>query len=299
MLVPIAQGASEHAQLTSSGLERTRLASQSLPYYDSGARREPIRDEIRELWRYRNLIVHMVKRNITSRYKRSLLGILWTLLDPLLTMLVMAVVYGALFRVDVKAFPVFLLAGLMVWNFISQASTDAMTGLMYSGSLVGQVYMPKSVFTVAAIGTGLVNFIFSLAPLFLFVVAFARPITPALLFVPVALVIISMFTLGIGLIMSALAIFFADMVSIYNFIMRLGLFVSGIFYYVDQLPQNLQLIVRLNPAYHMVRIFRDPVYEGILPRWEIAAYATAWGLFMFILGFWVFDRFSDEYAYHI
>ena len=275
------------------------MASQTLPYYDSSARREPIRDEIRELWRYRNLIVHMVKRNITARYKRSLLGVLWTLLDPLLTMLVMAVVYGALFRVDIKAFPVFLLAGLTVWTFISQASTDAMTGLMYSASLVGQVFMPKSVFAVVAVGTGLVNLVLSLGPLFVFVLAFGRPITATLLFIPVALVIISAFTLGIGLIMSALAVFFADMINIYNFIMRLGLFVSGIFYYVDQLPTSLQLFVRINPAYHLIRIFRDPVYEGLLPRWELVAYGSAWALFSFIVGFWVFDRFSDEYAYHI
>jgi len=275
------------------------VAETTPPNYDTARDRKLIISEIKEIIRYRNLLFHLVKRNITARYKRSLLGIGWTLLDPLLTMVVMAIVYSALFRTQIEGFPVFLLCGILVWTFFSQASAEAMTEIMYSGSLLGKVYLPKSVFAVSALGTGLTNFLISMIPLAGFVLVFQRPITPALLFLPVAIVIISAFTLGLGLLMSTFAIFFGDMVNVFSFILRLLFYMSGIFYYTEDLPDLLAWVVRLTPTYHMIRLFRDPIFEGILPPWEIIAYGTFWAVFMFILGYWYFTKRSDEIAYRI
>jgi ABC-2 type transport system permease protein len=275
------------------------VAETTPPNYDTARDRQLIISEIKEIIRYRNLLFHLVKRNITARYKRSLLGIGWTLLDPLLTMVVMAIVYSALFRTQIEGFPVFLLCGILVWTFFSQASAEAMTEIMYSGSLLGKVYLPKSVFAVSALGTGLTNFLISMIPLAGFVLVFQRPITPALLFLPVAIVIISAFTLGLGLLMSTFAIFFGDMVNVFSFILRLLFYMSGIFYYTEDLPDLLAWVVRLTPTYHMIRLFRDPIFEGILPQWEIIAYGSFWAVFMFILGYWYFTKRSDEIAYRI
>jgi len=275
------------------------LVSPALPYYDTSIKRQLIVAEIRDIFQYRNLVIHLVKRNITARYKRSFLGIGWTLLDPLLTMIVMAIVYSALFRNQIEDFPVFLLVGIVVWTFFSQASTQAMTDIMYSGSLLGKVYLPKSVFAVSAVGTGLVNFLISLIPLAVLVVMYQRPINWTLLFLPIALVILSAFTLGLGLFMSALAIFFADMVNIFGILLRLLLYLSGIFYYTEQLPEWLAWMVRLNPTYHMIRLFRDPIFEGILPRWESILYTGVWAILMFFLGYWFFTRRADEFVYRI
>jgi len=275
------------------------LVSPALPYYDTSIKRQLIVAEIRDIFQYRNLVIHLVKRNITARYKRSFLGIGWTLLDPLLTMIVMAIVYSALFRNQIEDFTVFLLVGIVVWTFFSQASTQAMTDIMYSGSLLGKVYLPKSVFAVSAVGTGLVNFLISLIPLAVFVVIYQRPINWTLLFLPIALVILSAFTLGLGLFMSALAIFFADMVNIFGILLRLLLYLSGIFYYTEQLPEWLAWMVRLNPTYHMIRLFRDPIFEGILPRWESILYTGVWAILMFFLGYWFFTRRADEFVYRI
>jgi len=275
------------------------LVSPALPYYDTSIKRQLIVAEIRDIFQYRNLVIHLVKRNITARYKRSFLGIGWTLLDPLLTMIVMAIVYSALFRNQIEDFPVFLLVGIVVWTFFSQASTQAMTDIMYSGSLLGKVYLPQSVFAFSAVGTGLVNFLISLIPLAVFVVIYQRPINWTLLFLPIALVILSAFTLGLGLFMSALAIFFADMVNIFGILLRLLLYLSGIFYYTEQLPEWLAWMVRLNPTYHMIRLFRDPIFEGILPRWESILYTGVWAILMFFLGYWFFTRRADEFVYRI
>jgi ABC-2 type transport system permease protein len=281
------------------GQQVNPLSTPAKRYYDSAVKTQPIIAEIRDILLYRNLVVHLVKRNITARYKRSLLGVGWTLLDPLLTMLVMAVVYSSLFRTQINDFPVFLLCGIVVWTFFQQASTEAMTDIMYSGTLLGKVYLPKSVFAVSAVGTGLVNFLFSLIPLAGFVIAFQRPINWTLSFLPFAIVILCAFTLGLGLFMSTLAIFFADMVNIFNFLLRLLLYLSGIFYYTESLPDWLAWVVRLNPTYHLIRLFRDPIFEGIMPRWEIIVYGSVWAILMFFLGYWFFTRRSDEFVYRL
>ncbi len=267
--------------------------------YDTAAPRRLILDEILDLYRYRHLITNMVKRNVTARYKRSALGVLWTLLDPLFTMVIMAVVFSALLARSIPGFPVFILSGLIIWNYISQATIGAMADLLHSGSLLSKVYLPKSVFAVTAAGTGLVNLIISLIPLFIFVLIFNRPITSALLFLPIALIIISLFTLGLGLFMSAFAALYADMQNVFNIFMRLVMYLSAIFYSVEHLPEQLQVFVLANPVYHMIQLFREPIYDGILPSKFSILFAVITSVVMLIIGFFVFTRLSDEYSYRV
>lgn len=269
------------------------------PYYDSSSPDRFIVDELRELMQYRNLIASLVRRNITARYKRSILGVLWTLLDPLLTMTVMAVVFSALFSRAIPAFPVFLFSGIVIWQFFSQGSSKAMSDLVFGGGLLGKVYMPKSVFSVAATATALVNFFISLIPLAAFMIIFGRPITPALLFLPVSVGIVAVFTLGMGLLVSSLAVFFSDMMNIYTILLRLFLYLSGVFYDVDFLPEELGRFIRFIPTYHLIELFREPVYNGRLPAVMTVAYMLAWATVAFLLGFWVFSKVSDEYTYRV
>ncbi len=268
-------------------------------FYDSAKKRNRVVDEIRELMSYRDLVRNLVRRNITARYKRSVLGIFWTLLDPLLMMMIMAVVFTALFAKSIPAYPVFLLSGIVIWNFFAQASTQAMMDFMYSGSLVAQVYMPKSVFTFSAIGTHLVNLLLACIPLFLIDIFVGRPFTPAILFLPVSLLLVSLFTLGVGLLISSLAVFFADMVNIFTLSLQLLMFLSGVFFNVESLPESLQTIVSFLPTFQMVTIFRYPIYYGEIPPIGSLMYFTTWTMVMLILGLYVFTRLSDEYAYRV
>ena len=268
-------------------------------YYDSSARRNRIIDELRELFRYRDLVRNLVSRNVTARYKRSVLGVLWTLLDPLLTMIIMAVVFTALFAKSIPGYPVFLLSGIVIWNFFAQASTQAMMDFVYSGALVVQVYLPTSVFAFSAIGTHLVNLLLSCIPLFFIDIWVGRPITPALLFLPISILLVSLFTLGVGLLISSLAVFFADIVNIFNISLQLMMFLSGVFFSVEALPESLQKIVKFLPTFQMVTIFRYPIYYGEIPPIESLVYFSAWTMIMLILGLYVFTRLSDEYVYRV
>jgi ABC-type polysaccharide/polyol phosphate export permease len=236
---------------------------------------------------------------VTARYKRSFLGVLWTLLDPLFTMAVMAVVFSAIFSRTVPAFPVFLLSGLVGWNFMSQASTQAIGDLVFGGPLLGKVYLPRSVFAVAAVGTGLVNVALSLGPLLALIAIFGLPVTPAMAFVPLALLIQSGFALGLGLFFSALAVFYADIMNVHSILLRLLMYLSGIFYTLDILPPNVQGIINANPLYHLVALLRDPLYAGRLPSAWTIGYSVLASVTALGIGFAVFRKLSDDFTYRV
>jgi len=274
-------------------------AGLAAPTYDSAAPRRLIFDELIDLYRHRDLIRNLVRRNVTARYKRSVLGVMWTLLDPLFTMLIMTLVFSALFAQTIARFPLFLLAGVMVWNFISQASTQAIADLLYGGNLMRYVYMPRTVFAMAAVATGLVNLLFAMVPLIILVLISRAPVTFSSLFFLIAIPIVSIFTLGMGLFMSAFAVFFADVLNIHNISLQLLMWLSGIFYSLEQLPEGLRPIVGAVPTYHIVALFRHPIYAGSLPSNGTILYASVSALVVFLLGLWIFMSLSDAIAYRI
>src|SRR5512146_2648802 len=133
--------------------------------YDSSQRPPRGLDELREVIRYRNLIYQLVRRDVLTRYKRSFLGVAWTMLNPLGMMIVLTIAFSQIFRIDTPSYPAFVLSGLLVWNFFSQTTTSAMITLVWGGSLLNRVYLPRSTFAISAMGTGLVNLGLSLVPM--------------------------------------------------------------------------------------------------------------------------------------
>src|SRR5439155_19436287 len=132
---------------------------------DSARRPAPPIEELQELWRYRSLVVQLVSRDIKTRYKRSVLGVAWTMLNPLMMMLVLTLVFSNLFRFSVQHYPVYMLSAQIMWTFFAQTTTAAMSNLIWGGSLLTRIYMPRTVFAVAAVGTGMVNLLLSMCPL--------------------------------------------------------------------------------------------------------------------------------------
>lgn len=269
------------------------------PTYDTDLRKNLILSELTDLYTYRALIFHLIRRNVTSRYKRSVLGVAWTLLDPLITMVVMAIIFSTIYGRSMPAYPVFLLSALIIFNFIQQSSTGAIVDLLNGGWLLGKVYMPRTVFSITSTGANLVNFFYSLIPLVLLVLAYNIPITPAILFIPIAILNCILFTLGLGFLFSIFAIFFADMINIHSILMRLLLYLSGTFYVAEDIPERFRPLIELNPIYTLITLFRDPIYFGTLPDPWTIVYSTAWAVGLFILGLIVFLHFHDQIAYRI
>lgn len=265
--------------------------------YDSTKRPHPLIEEALVLIKYRDLLSQFVITSIKTRYKRSVLGVVWTLLNPLLTMVILTLVFSQLFRITLENYPVYVLSGLVIWNFFSATTSQAMVSMAMGGSLLQRIYVPKSVFTMSAVGVGLVNLGLSIIPLFLIAIFLRTPITPAILVMPLSVLLLILFSIGVGLILETAAVYFADMLPFYEVLLMLWMYGTPIIYPIEILSPSLQSLIKLNPMYHFVMLFRMPLYSGEIPpltEWLIAA---AFALIAFILGALIFTAKSNEYAY--
>jgi ABC-2 type transport system permease protein len=268
--------------------------------YDSSQKKSTAIEELVEIIRYRNLVAQFVRRDILTRYKRSVLGIAWTMLTPLGTMLVLTIVFSRAFGMNEKGYAAYILSGLMAWTFFSQTTHAASVHLVWGGSLLNRIYVPRTVFAVSATGTGLVNLTISLIPLILVTLLVGIPLTPAALLLPIPMLFLAMFALGLGLIISAIAIYFADVTEMYQVILTAWLYLSPVIWTEEQLPANwAPLVVRLNPMYYLITLFRIPIYEGRVPTFQEFGIAGLIAVVTLVLGWLIFSKRADEFAYRV
>jgi ABC-2 type transport system permease protein len=272
--------------------------SDTLPVYDSSKRGMTALEELREIFKYRNLLYQMVRRDVVTRYKRSILGIAWTMLNPLGTTLVLAIVFSQVFGGD-EQYAVYVLSGLMPWTFFSQTTSACIVGLLWGGSLIHRIYMPRTVFAVSAIGTGLVNLCLSLVPLLGLMFITGVKLTWSALLLPVPILFLAMFSLGVGLFLSSIAIRFADVAEMYQIILTAWFYLSPIIYKPEFLPEQFAWLIKLNPMFYLINFFRAFIYEGRFPSLE--EYLLTGGIAAVSLFFgWMFFSFrADEFAYRV
>jgi ABC-type polysaccharide/polyol phosphate export permease len=267
--------------------------------YDSASTRAPALAEIAELVRYRDLLRLLIAKIITSRYKRSALGVAWTLLNPLLNMTVMSIAFSSVFASPVAHYPVYLLSGLIWWSFLTQTTGYAISSVVWGGGLLKRVYVPRTVFAVAAIGHGVVNLGLNLIPLAAVMAWFGHPFHATWLFVPVAVLMLALFALGIGLFISTLAVFFTDVVDLYQVMLQAWFFLTPILFPPEIFPARYAWLLKLNPAVHLLEMFRAPLLAGTLPDATTVAIATAWTFGALALGWTAFTHKADEFAYRL
>jgi ABC-type polysaccharide/polyol phosphate export permease len=267
--------------------------------YDSAARRSSPLAELVELIRYRDLLQMMVANIIKTRYKRSALGVLWTLLNPLLNMAVLTVAFSSLFGGSLVHYPVYVLTGLIFWNFFSQTTLYAMNALVWGGGLLKRVYVPRTIFAVASVGNGLVNLGLSLIPLVIIMLILGHPLYATWWLTPLAVLLAAMFTLGVALFVSTVAVYFADIVDIYQVFIQAMFFLTPIMYPKEILPAKLAWFLNLNPLYNLLELFRAPIYLGMIPGNHTILAALLSAVAMLLIGWWTFTRKADEFAYRI
>jgi ABC-2 type transport system permease protein len=267
--------------------------------YDSARRPPAFWEELKALWAYRDLVRQLVARDVKVRYKRSVLGVGWTMLSPLLMMVVLTLVFSHMFRFDLPYYPVYLLAGIIFWNFFAQTTTLAAQQLIWGGSLLTRIYVPRTVFAVSALGTGLVNLVLALIPLGLIMLAAGAPFRPSLLFLPAAVALAAAFTLGVSLLLSSLAAVFPDIIEMYQVVLTAWYFLTPVFYPAKILPEEYGLWLRLNPMHHLLAAFRGPIYEGAIPGPEALAAAGLLALGTLAAGWAVFTAGADRIVYRI
>jgi ABC-type polysaccharide/polyol phosphate export permease len=189
---------------------------------------------------------------------------------------------------------------LLAWTFFSQTTTAAMVNLVWGGGLLNRIYIPRVSFALAAVGTGLVNLLLSLVPLVVVMLVTGMPIQWTFIFVPVSILILCAFALGVGLLISTWAVYFPDITEMYQILLTAWMFLTPIMYPEEFLPQAYRVyITSLNPMYHMVKLFRIPIYFGRLPTLMEFLIPLSIAVVVLVIGWVVFARKSDEFAYRI
>jgi ABC-2 type transport system permease protein len=252
-----------------------------------------------ELYQYRDLIRALVARDLKVRYRRSAIGFLWTMLHPLMMMLVLTFVFSHLFRSNLPNFPVYALAGIVFWNFFSQAVVASMNSLRGNARLLTRLPVPKAVFPVATVLAGVVNLVCALVPLLLIMVATGHPLRPSLALLPVAIVLAACLTLGVGLLLSPLAAFFTDTVEIVTILLTVLMYLTPVFYPVTIVPEDLRWVVEANPMHWVLDVFRLPIYDGVLPGVPTFALATIMAMLVLSIGAATFRATSHRIALYV
>jgi ABC-2 type transport system permease protein len=267
------------------------------PIYDSAALRIPFLHELSELYRYRFLLWNLVSRDLKVRYKRSVLGFLWAMINPLLTMTVLLVVFTRLFKFQIEHYPIYILAGLLIWNLYAQGTNVAMRSVLDNSDTRKKIYIPASVFVAAAIGSALVNLLFALVPMLLLTVIMGVPPSFTWLLLPIPILQTALFAFGVGVIIAALSVFFADMLDIYDVLINAYFYLTPIIYPASILPALFQRLEQLNPLYHFMDLFRANLLEGAMISPERIVLSTLAALAITVAGWSLFTRLSDQFAY--
>lgn len=269
------------------------------PIYDSAKRGNVALEELRGIFQYRDLIFQLIRRDIVARYKRSVLGIAWTMLQPLGMMVILSLVFSTLFH-SIKGYPAYILSGLIAWTFFSQTTSAMISQIVWGGALLKQIYLPRTSFSVSAVGTGLVNLAFSFVPLVFMMLIFGLPLHWSILFIPVSMLLLAAFALGVGLIISTMAIYFPDVSEMYTVLLLAWMYLTPIIYPENIIPEAYRFwLFNLNPMYHLVKVFRMPLFEGTLPDTFTLITAATISVLTLLIGWFFYSNKADEFAYHL
>ena len=254
---------------------------------------------IQKIKKHQFLFRELVHRDFTKKYKRTVLGIAWSVLSPLLTLLVMNLIFGTLLGASIEHYTIYLFSGQLVFSFFSDSTNEGMTSLLNNAEIFTKVNVPKYLFLFSKNISSLINFAITLVVYFLFVITHGIPITWKfiLLVYPVACLVI--FNLGMGLILSALYVFFRDIQYLYSIFTLILMYMSTIFYSIDTFPDIGRNLFLLNPIYVYIRYFRKIVLEGTIPTPQFHLIALGYALIAFGIGGWIYKKKNHSFLYYV
>jgi ABC-type polysaccharide/polyol phosphate export permease len=269
----------------------------SVPIYDSASRPPRILEEAQGLWAYRHLVVEMAIRDIKIRYKRSVLGVFWTMLAPLLNMVVLTLVFSALLKQQIENYPVYFLAGSLFWTFFAQTTAAATNQTIDANEMTKRIFIPRSVFVLAALLVGLVNLALAVIPMLLLLLVMGYPLHATWLFVPVSAVLVSFFAAGVGFFLFTLASRFSDVREMYLVLVQTWFFLTPVVYHPAIVPAKYRFALWANPMYYLVMTARRPIYDGRIPEAKLLVPAIVVSLVVLLTGWIYFSRHADQYAF--
>ena len=259
-----------------------------------------LQERIRVFFHYRPLFRELVWKDIKLKYRRSFLGYFWSILSPLMIMIIMVIVFSNMFRFNIQNYPVYLIIGQTIFNFVSESSNQAMWSITGNAALLKKVYVPKYIFTLSKVTSACVNVFFSLgAMLIVFFVCHVH-FNAYMLWIPVIILQAYLFCVGLGMLLSATNVFFRDIQYIHAAFLTGWMYMTPIFYQVEMLPDWLKWIVtHLNPVYSYITQFRTVVLYETFPDLMLILIGLIWAGILLLVGTAVFFKTKDQFILYI
>lgn len=254
---------------------------------------------LQKLKKHQFLFQQLVHRDFTKKYKRTVLGVAWSVLSPLLTLLVMNVIFGTLLGSDIEHYTIYLFSGQLVFSFFNESTNEGMTSLLNNADIFTKVNIPKYMFLLSKNISSLINFGITLCIYFLFVLINGIPITWKFILLLYPIVCLVMFNVGVGLILSAAYVFFRDIQYLYGIFTMLLMYMSAIFYSIDTFPQIGRNLFLVNPVYVYIRYFRKIVIENTIPSVWFHLIAIGYALIALLVGFFIYKKKNHSFLYYV
>ncbi|MBR5297825.1 MAG: ABC transporter permease [Parabacteroides sp.] len=258
-----------------------------------------IRRWITQFDQYKPLMRELVVRDLKVKYRRSFLGYLWSLLNPLLMMTVMTVVFSYMFRFDIPNYPLYLICGQTLWTFFNESTSVAMHSVLLNGSLIRKVYVPKYIFPISRVLSSFVTMSFSLVAILIVMVVTGVSFSWKMLLIPIPLFFLLIFCVGMGMILSSLSVYFRDIVHLYSVLTMAWMYVTPIFYPVSALPEKVAVLLNVNPMYHYINFFRELVLNAQIPDIGVWISSGMFSILVFAVGVYVFLKLQKNFILHI
>ena len=248
---------------------------------------------------YKYLLKQLITRDFAVKYRRSYLGFLWVILNPLLQMIILSAVFSFIFRFDIEKYPVYLILGQVAFNFYSEATNIAVNTIVESGQLIKKIYMPKYIFPLSKVMFSFLNFLISFIPVIVVLLIFRVPVSLNILYLPIFFVTFFIFTLGVGFFLAALNVKMRDVQYLYGLAITLLNYVTPVFYPVSALSPRIQVIMRFNPLFQYIDFLRKIIFEQKTPDIAHIAICILFSVLAILIGTGFFYRKQDEFILYI
>lgn len=249
--------------------------------------------------KYKGLIGYLAKNQVSLRYRKSYLGMLWSLLNPLLTMLVLTMIFSTIFKNQIENFPIYLMCGKLIFDFNSECTNTALNSVVSNSSLIKKIYVPKYVFPLSSSVASLVNLLFSMLALIIVMLFTRTPFNAAMLMFWLPLAYVFMFSTGLGLILASLNVFFRDIKHLYKVFITLWMYMTPLFYPVEAMKDSVKNIIYCNPLYHYIAMFRGMFLQGTLPTFRDNLLCLGIGAAALFIGAFTMKKTQDRFILYI
>lgn len=254
---------------------------------------------MQRLKQYKPLLEELVSRDLKIKYRRSFLGYLWSLLNPLMMMAVMSVVFSYMFRFDIPNYPLYLICGQTLWAFFNESTNTAMQSIIYNNALIRKVYIPKYIFPMSRVLSSFVTMSFSLAAILIVMLVTRVPFTWKLVLLPIPLGLLLLFCLGVGMALAAVAVYFRDILHLYGVLTMAWMYATPIFYPVSAMSEKVAFFFQFNPMYHYITFFRELVLYGAIPELKIWLGSIGFSISVFVVGYVIFRKLQRNFILHV